>query len=56
MSCIMALFSCEEYLMLGSVLSCACMWIEIVSHLRFYVTVTVCCQSRRNCSEEMAVR
>jgi hypothetical protein len=56
----MALSLSEVYLMLGSMLSCpltnTCMWINIVSHLRLYVIVTVCCQSKRNCSEEIAVR
>jgi hypothetical protein len=61
---IVALSFCEVYLMLGYMLSCTwhrhwtstCMWSEIVGHLRLYVIVTVCCQSRRDCSEEIAVR
>jgi hypothetical protein len=59
MLCIVALSFCEVYWMLGSMLSCtwhrhwtmSSMWITVVSHLRLYVIVTVCCQSRRDCSE-----
>jgi hypothetical protein len=63
MLCIMILFCYKVYLMLGSEKLTCChahstdtsLRIIVVSHLRLYVIVTVCCQSWRDFSEETAM-